>query len=248
MPQLFIGPRLKLERAKQHISDLHARLCAFSGTDYYSLRVDTDHQTGKDSLKFEITKPLPDDIGLIIGDALHNLKSALDFAVNDIVFLKTGARSKYTKFPVQDSRDKLIATVNGGSVRKASKTIADLIVDIIKPYKGGNDAIWSLHELNILDKHILLLPVFQVSALLGVCAEDDSGRSLVDGTLIVESGKVALPFVPTTNLKITKYGKAAFAVCFDKGLPLEGQSIVPALRSLAEQVGSIIDAFETVLT
>ena len=36
------------------------------------------------------------------------------------------------------------------------KEAIDIIKDI-KPYKGGNDVLWRLHRLNILDKHRLLL-------------------------------------------------------------------------------------------
>jgi hypothetical protein len=37
-------------------------------------------------------------------------------------------------------------------------------IDAIRPYKGGNDLIWSLHSLNNIDKHRLLLTVGSVAA------------------------------------------------------------------------------------
>jgi hypothetical protein len=127
----FKGPRLKIERAKQHINNLQRRLITFTQTDYYSLRVEQDPYTGQSLMKFEITKPVPEDCALIVGDAIHNLKSALDFACSDIVFEKTGKHSKHTKFPVYPTRNELEAAMGGGTIGKASKAIADFIVNVI---------------------------------------------------------------------------------------------------------------------
>jgi len=248
MPLLFRGPRLKIERAKQHIGDLHARLCALSTTDYHRLSVERDPNTGDHLLAFEITQPLPDDVALIVGDAIHNLKSALDFAINDVVFEKTGKRSRHTKFPVYDSRSDLVVALNGGTIRPASETIANLLLDGIKPYKGGNDAIWAIHDLNIQDKHALLLPVIQIASLLDVCAEDERGNRILNGSLITVTGRVSVSFAATTKIKITNHGKATFAIFFDKGLPVEGHNVIETLRTFTEVVGGVIDAFSIALS
>jgi hypothetical protein len=33
------------------------------------------------------------------------------------------------------------------------------LIDSVKPYKGGNDLLWKIHELNRIDKHRLLVTV-----------------------------------------------------------------------------------------
>jgi hypothetical protein len=102
--------------------------------------------------------------------------------------------------------------------------------------------------LNILDKHRLLLPVIEVSALLDVCAEDDRGKQMLNATLVVDGvGRVATPFVTSGNLQITNKGKPCFGIFFDKGLPLEGKPVNPALVQLTEIVTGIIEDFGTVL-
>ena len=50
--------------------------------------------------------------------------------------------------------------MKGAVLNRASEDVATFIV---KAYKGGNDDLWALHELNILDKHRLLLPVYEPS-------------------------------------------------------------------------------------
>lgn len=53
--------------------------------------------------------------------------------------------------------------MKGAVLNRASEDVATFIV---KAYKGGNDDLWALHELNILDKHRLLLPVIQVTSIV----------------------------------------------------------------------------------
>lgn len=244
----FSGPRLKIIRAKQHIADFHARMVAFSKTDYYRLYVDKDSQTGNNAIKFEIVKPIPEDTALIIGDAIHNLKGALDFAINDIVFEKLGERPRFTRFPVRGSREELINAMNGGTIRKASVAISDLIVDVIKPYKGGNDSIYALHDMNVIDKHQLLLPVVHVSSLVGVDAEDENQNRIIGGTFVVSEGKVNIPLVSSSNFKITNHGKAAFQVFFGKGTPIEGKPVIYTLQDFTQAVTAIMDAFDICLS
>jgi hypothetical protein len=246
--KLSAGPRLKIERAKKHINDLHALLQTFSQSNFCKLWTEINPDTGKNAVKFAITKALPDDLALILGDAVHNLRSALDFAISDILLPIIGARSKKAKFPVYDTRNNLVGSVGGGHIKQAPKKIIDLIVDVIKPYPGGNDPLCALHDLDILDKHMLLLPVIQVAVIKGVDMVDDQGNIFVNGTIGVNDGQVAMPFAEVAgNLKITGYGQVAFTVLFNKGLPTEGQPVVPTLTQFTELVSGIIEAFDAAL-
>src|SRR5712664_2235925 len=205
----FKGPRSKIERAKQHISDLHARISDFQASDFYGFVADKHPKTGDDIFHFKETKALPkEDLALITGDALHNLKGALDIAVNEVIFSRLGRYDDFARFPFRKTRDELVTAIKGGLIYQASKAVADLIVDSVKPYKGGNDALWSLHELNILDKHRLLLPVLRVSALHNPCFEDDRGQKLSVGLWVFSGPRLSLtPFPGHKNLKITDKGK-----------------------------------------
>jgi hypothetical protein len=224
------------------------RKLALASSDHYELFVDQDPQTGNGRLNFRVTKPLPDEMALIIGDAIHNLKSALDIAVNEIVFAKTSSYSKHTRFPVYETRESLIAAMNGGTIKPASPETASLIVDVIKPYKGGNDIIWNLHELNIADKHRLLLPIIQVTSITDVTVESDAGKLIDNGTFIADMIGISISQRDMRNLKITDQGKATFDIRFDKILtPVAFESVFPMLRKFTEEVSSIVEAFEIAL-
>jgi hypothetical protein len=246
MVELFHGPKLKIERAKAHISDLHARFLTFASSNYFHLGIEKNPSTGNNLVKFTITENLPEDIGLIIGDAIHNLKSALDFAVSDVLLKQIGARPRHAKSSVyaSASRDDFIKCIHGGNISKAPGEILDFIVNKIRPFAGGDQTICALHELDIMDKHMLLLPIVQVGVLIGASFEDDKGNALSNCDLFVESGRVLLPISTSGNLRISDYGRPSMSVLFERGLPLEGQLVLPTLTKLAKDISYIVEEFE----
>lgn len=60
--------------------------------------------------------------------------------------------------------------------KQITSPVADLIVDTVKPYEPGNPLIWSLHCLNISDKHEFFVPVLKLMGVTDVCLEDDKQR------------------------------------------------------------------------
>jgi hypothetical protein len=239
----FEAPRLKIKQAQQHISDLDAGFTAFVKTDFYHLGIEEDVNSGDSLLKFEVVNPLSCDVPCVIGDAVHNLRSALDLLVNGIVREKLGTWERIY-FPIRDSREELVTALKSGKIRQASTALCDVIVDVVKPYKGGKDAILALHELDKADKHRLLLPIIQITRLQGIDAEDNNHNVFTNLTVTVVGNKPFFAIRTSSKLHIKNYGKPAFQVVFDKGLPMEGQPIAPTLHQFAEVVSGIIDTIE----
>ena len=50
------------------------------------------------------------DAALITGDALHNLRSALDLLFYQAMHESTGTTDKYTRFPIRDERRNLCSS------------------------------------------------------------------------------------------------------------------------------------------
>jgi hypothetical protein len=243
MDAIFTGPKLKVKRANNHIHQLNELLNAFVKTDFCRLHVEEHKDTGDYVLKFEMTKPIPEEVPLTIGDAIHNLRSALDLMACEIVSLSGGTPSKWTNFPFRDTRQELEATLNGGEIKIAGADIITLIVDIIKPYKGGNDSLCALHSLDIADKHRLLLPVFSVAALTDVNGKA-GGVTFTNCTFAAgESGILNVLGMPG-KFEFQGYGKPAISISFDKAQPLEGQPVIPTLQQLAQIVLGVIQTVE----
>jgi hypothetical protein len=242
--RMFYGARLKIERAEKHINDLRKRAIAFA-PDAYTLSVQFNGETGEEFIEIEVADNLPGDFPLIIGDTLHNLTGALDFSVNDVVISRVRKWDSHTRFPFRDARDKVETAINGALIKQASPAVANFIIHDVKPYKGGNDALWALHNLNILDKHRLLLPLMQVSAVNGIRAEDENGKVVFDGTWVITGKRKAIhDCTGYRNVKITNNGKAVLLIFFDHGLPMQGESIIPALHQLLEVVYGVVDGIE----
>lgn len=248
----FVFSQLKIERANEHIQELRWRLLEFAKTDYYSLRIERDAHTGQHVLEFEITKTLPLKISVVVGDVLHNLHSALDLAISDVLFAHTGQRYSHLKFPIYPDKKAFENGIANGKIKLAPPQIITLLKETIKPYQGGDDALWSLHNLNIVDKHIALVEIDQLTAMIAIDAEDDGGNKIIGGTLIASTGKTAIPWADTGadhgEIHIKNYGKPAFNVLFSKGLVTEGKSVIPTLYQFGELVSSIVEAFKIVLS
>ena len=177
MDNLFPSAQSKIQRANKHIRDLNSMLSEFGDSEFYELTVEFDPIRKTNHLRFDIdASGFTTDAALITGDVLHNLRSALDILYYEVVAEGTGTR--WTRFPICDKRGDLIRRLDAAlSSHQVSIGMHDFIIDTIKPYQDGNYALWALHDLNILDKHKLLIPAMQVVRFEGVRLEDELRRN-----------------------------------------------------------------------
>jgi hypothetical protein len=235
----FPSSALKIERAEKHIRELNAELTAYQRTLPYEITVEHDPKTGHDSLCVVPFETVPERLMCIVGDAIHNLRTALDYAASDIEFSTAGQRTKFTKFPIDDTREKVEHAINGGFKHKAPKGVCDFILDAIQPYRGGNgQPIWELHALDILDKHKLLIAQIHLQRIRNVRCKDEAGNPFIVYELatILNSRAVVQVSTGRRNIQITDKGKATSEIFFGEGMPCERSEIVPALRHLSECV------------
>lgn len=155
-----LGPRLKVERAKEHIVQLHAAIEKFVASDPYTHFTEDDPETG--DLIYRVTvEPHANeglgDLAVIAGDAVHNLRSALDLLMWQLVDASGGKPGRHTTFPIARSEKKFVSG-SARCIKGASPAVQQLVAEL-KPYKGGHDALWRLHSLDATDKHRLLLTV-----------------------------------------------------------------------------------------
>lgn len=246
---MFEASKLKIERAKKHVSDLDVCVTAFFESDRYRIVLEKNPKTRESIFRLEVRgEEVPPNFALIIGDALHNLKSSLDISYYEFVSKIGGTLDTNTRFPVSDTRENLEHRIKGGSI-KDFPNVQGLILDTIKPYGGGNDAIWSLHELNIADKHQLLIPLAEATRWYEVDA-DVGGLKLRNVSFSISQGRVisAIAVGSGAEIHIHKYGKVAGEILFQQGLPLARQPIIPSLLRITEEVTRTVKAFELFLS
>jgi hypothetical protein len=138
---------LKVKRAKEHIEDLDRQIRTFLESNPYKVGAKHDPESRKLIYYVASVEPIPDCLPLVAGDAVQNLMSALDHLAYQIVCSDTGDKPPHPNgiyFPIADNAAKYKAT-KGGKIKGARQETFDAI-DALKPYKGGNDPLWSLYR------------------------------------------------------------------------------------------------------
>jgi hypothetical protein len=152
------GIREKIKRADKHIDEFKAQLRIFIDSKPYAVSVDVDTDPAKPIVHILKADAIPPDLMPIVGDAIHNFRSALDYLACELVRANRQPVAEKTEFPILNSpitTSKLEARF-GTKVQGMRKEVIDAIRSI-HPYQGGNNTLWRLHRLDVIDKHNTLL-------------------------------------------------------------------------------------------
>jgi hypothetical protein len=147
----FAGSRLKVKRAERHVDEIKTLLADFLKTDFCKVHIEADPKTGDNLLKLDSIAKVPPEIALAVGDAIHNLRTAMDHVAFDIL----GTDADWISFPMGKKRDDVITTRQHRAIKEAFPDLADFIADTIQPHRGGDFALWEIGALDNLDKHRL---------------------------------------------------------------------------------------------
>jgi hypothetical protein len=246
----FSASRRKVERAMKHVYDLNQLLDSFAKSDFYSVSIE-EHK-GSNHVRIDINKSgfSATDAALIIGDALHNFKGALDMLYYQAMHETTGVTDHRTRFPIREEREELVAAIEGGLKKKAltddsnALKIRDVVVDVVKAYQTGNYSLWALHDLNIRDKHQLLVPIFDLMRFTDIRLEDDKEVFFADGQPYFMDDSSRFKIKRSGRLTVKDKGHATIAIVFNIGVPFEGDSVIQSLDKIAKSVTGTIDAFD----
>lgn len=155
------GARLKVARAREHLSDLQGRVGNWLATaEPPRFTIDVEDDGRVHIVRLVDVPTVPAGWSLILGDVLHNLRSALDQLAWQAVISGGGTPGKGTCFPVlREHKDR--------SITVALKGAAPHLVDAVRRFQPYNrrstaealrgEPLWTLHRLDIEDKHRLLV-------------------------------------------------------------------------------------------
>lgn len=249
------GPRLKIERAKKHIRELDVEVQRFLARDPYSITRQDDSETGKKSAPIvNVREDPPPCVALLAGDAVHNLRSALDLLVWQLVLANGQTPGDHTTFPIlkADSESGMDGKIKGVSAP------ARTAIKALKPYKGGNESLWSLHRLDATDKHRLLLTTGLAWGSTAIVPDIPGlpAGAAVPGLMLqmnretffplengaeLESAAILLDSLAAMPVKMNvQFG---FDVAFGEGGAVKGEPLVPTLVQLADYVGRVVESF-----
>jgi hypothetical protein len=172
-PADLYGVWAKYERAMEQLTSLHKEVLAFGKqTNPYAIVSQEDKQRGHYVFRLKPAWPtnLQDRWGAIIGEIVHDLRSALEQLVWQLVLLNGGKTRKSHTFPICDKEPSEGFAVemrrkwksNGRMCYGPLCDISDdatTLIESCQPYKGPNGVLLSqLHKLWNIDKHRTLIP------------------------------------------------------------------------------------------
>jgi hypothetical protein len=240
----FASSQLKIERANKHIADIKTFIAALP--DRYTVTIEKDPNTGNPVIKHDLRgrDTVATDLAVIIGDAVHNLNCALDHAwVTLIKRFVPSAVTKFSKFPIYETEDKLKIALHGAKVDSTAPELFEFIVADIQPYMRGNHTLWFIHRLDILDKHRLLIPVLQMAAIDGVVLENERGsREFVSGWGSLEKAPYFMAIESGWHIKHN--GHVSVAIIFDERTPLYGMDVPDMLSTFATKTLNVVGLLE----
>jgi len=155
------GSRVKIARARMHLEELDRAVNGFLAANPYDIYSEFDTQTGEEVWRIKVLLPPPVELGGMIGDAVHNLRSALDLAVCQLVRVNNGKVAFNTGFPIyKDPKDyQAHGRTKVQGVTPAALRIIDFLQPCNQPGRPEEHMNYILHRLDIEDKHRLLIPV-----------------------------------------------------------------------------------------
>jgi hypothetical protein len=159
---MFDSAKQKIDRAEYHIADLQRQFVAFIAEKPHRFVVKTDAQTGQPSVHVRYVKPVPPSFALVIGDAIHNLRCALDHMTWEAVGLN-GTQNKHLKFPTGQDRVSFKSSCYG--IVTPDQWVKDSIC-ALEAFPGGKgDYLYEINALDNADKHTGIRPTVRASGL-----------------------------------------------------------------------------------
>ena len=209
--------RIKVDRAKAFIQELHRILLEYVSSD--PLQVVPTPEGEEEPGYITSWRPIGLLPGAIVGDCIHNLRSALDLMASELARLN-GQSDKNVHFPVAQTLAGLPEQIKNKNFQKCGADAVDLL-KTFAPYRGGNDRLRALHDLDLRDKHAALIPHAAAGQIKISRYMDDEGLFRAR----IEMGPEGMHFF------------------FPVGSPFERRPLLETLKDLVEMIEAILEAF-----
>jgi hypothetical protein len=184
----------------------------------------------------------------MIGDAIHNLRGALDHLATGIIRTHRDGAQPY--FPISQSRDDLINDARMSrrldDMEQSLPGSKKLILDRIRPVNDAKESLWSFVKLSNDDKHSLIIPTVTIATISGINA-NIGGIILKDCRAGNDAGEPFVVIAAGFPFSLNGDPKATVEVSFGPGTPFNGEPVIPTLFNVRHLVLETLDSFERLI-
>lgn len=259
--------RSKVSRAIEHTDTLDSELTPWCiGNPAYSFRFSAiDRATGWCSMFLVPTNVSEPRFGVIFGDVVHNLRSALDYVVSALVEASGATLTTRHQFPIFIDAAKYQSEVGPVASPRPKGPLGGVVhgvglIEQLQPYKRHPepraDQLWAVHRFSNADKHrqtATRLPIPLEGPLDitfdGTLVEKDETIEIPNWVPEEESEIARLRFDPPVVRNLRAIGRMSMAMLFVTGpfgpdpdpIAIE----VASLRETCDYVGTVVEQFET---
>lgn len=231
---------------KAQLPSLGERIDAWLKLNLYAEVVDHDPDCPNNVIVCRQKEPLPLFFNVEVGAYLNVLRSSLDILATVVARRHPGvANPEKVYFPIAASRTEFFKPeTKGAKFIQALPSDVREIFETLEPYKGGNEELWALHQLDIMRKHRKLLTVitdnryFQISGA-GVLRDY---KSLSTGFMVVndQESVVGLIRKGAPNYEMQFTGEVAI----NETDLMPRKAVISALDDFASFAKSVIGLFD----
>jgi hypothetical protein len=156
---IFDSAKRKLGRAEEHLDTFKREVEEFLKAKPYSLDTKVSHDRSEFVAYASLIRQAPEHLGLLIGDCLHNLHSALDNIAFELAGGPTDEEiARQIMFPIFTDPTKYVANRNRRleGIAEGAKAIIDGLQPCNRPNytpSGNPYPLTVLYELSNRDKH-----------------------------------------------------------------------------------------------
>jgi hypothetical protein len=249
MADILEGIRVKIERADHHITELDAAIRRFLEGRPYTVVGEIDAQ-GRPTYRISDMQPIDPIIAAIAGDAIQNIRTALDYLAC-LLWGRTNRGECKVSFPITDTAAKY-KSEGLGKIKGMRQDAIDAI-SAVEPYHGGKgDILWRLHRLSIIDKH--RLPITVAGANLGAhlpsLYPEMFPESAKSNPWILDVSQMRCPlkdndviFRDDSGRELKQDLQFPFFIALDEVGIFSCKPLIPALKEMADSVRSIVSSF-----
>ena len=218
---LFTGSQIKLERATKFIDELEILLNDYNNNEPLSAKLDFANNPPKVVIEW---KGLGHDAMAVLGDAVHNLRAALDILASELARIN-GKSDLNVYFPFAATETDFPNAIINRNFVKAGPDAVSLLCTFA-PYHGGNELFRAVHDLDIEDKHTALIETHKTNDF---------------------KCDVTIDLGNPLKSKLNSFEIGPIQHHFSKDSPLPEKPVIETLREIQLEVSRVVKAFRNLV-